>query len=116
MARPRRAGRGAAAVASAAIDSGRYLAGGGPSRSALADPDPGRTQCSVGTAGVAASVWPAAPVGPRVARKTAAGAGSSRGICSRSREVRLDEIEYVTGSTTTSWGARRAADGYPAPF
>lgn len=28
----------------------------------------------------------------------------------------LDEIEYVTGSTTTKWGAERAKDGHPAPF
>ena len=28
----------------------------------------------------------------------------------------LDEIEYVTGNTSTKWGARRAADGHPAPF
>jgi alpha-N-arabinofuranosidase len=28
----------------------------------------------------------------------------------------LDEIEYVIGDTTTKWGARRAADGHPAPF
>jgi alpha-L-arabinofuranosidase len=28
----------------------------------------------------------------------------------------LDEIEYVSGSTTTEWGARRARDGHPAPF
>ncbi len=28
----------------------------------------------------------------------------------------LDEIEYVTGATTTTWGARRAKDGHPAPF
>jgi len=28
----------------------------------------------------------------------------------------LDEIEYVTGGTGTTWGARRAADGHPAPF
>jgi alpha-N-arabinofuranosidase len=28
----------------------------------------------------------------------------------------LDEIEYVTGSVHTTWGARRAADGHPAPF
>ncbi|MFD8974899.1 AbfB domain-containing protein [Streptomyces sp. NPDC059593] len=28
----------------------------------------------------------------------------------------LDEIEYVIGSTSTVWGARRAADGHPAPF
>ena len=28
----------------------------------------------------------------------------------------LDEIEYVTGETNTTWGARRAADGHPAPF
>jgi alpha-L-arabinofuranosidase len=28
----------------------------------------------------------------------------------------LDEIEYVTGDTSTTWGARRAKDGHPAPF
>ncbi len=28
----------------------------------------------------------------------------------------LDEIEYVTGSTDTRWGAERAKDGHPAPF
>ena len=28
----------------------------------------------------------------------------------------LDEIEYVTGSTQTKWGAQRAKDGHPAPF
>jgi hypothetical protein len=28
----------------------------------------------------------------------------------------LDEIEYVTGDQTTTWGAKRAADGHPAPF
>src|SRR6185436_6689956 len=28
----------------------------------------------------------------------------------------LDEIEYVTGATTTTWGARRAKDGHPQPF
>jgi alpha-N-arabinofuranosidase len=28
----------------------------------------------------------------------------------------VDEIEYVTGSTTTKWGAQRAKDGHPAPF
>ena len=28
----------------------------------------------------------------------------------------LDEIEYVTGSTDTKWGAERARDGHPAPF
>lgn len=28
----------------------------------------------------------------------------------------LDEIEYVTGSVNTKWGAKRAADGHPAPF
>jgi alpha-N-arabinofuranosidase len=28
----------------------------------------------------------------------------------------LDEIEYVTGDTTTVWGARRAADGHRDPF
>ena len=27
-----------------------------------------------------------------------------------------DEIEYVTGSTSTRWGAERAKDGHPAPF
>ncbi|MBS1563061.1 MAG: alpha-N-arabinofuranosidase, partial [Bacteroidetes bacterium] len=28
----------------------------------------------------------------------------------------LEEIEYVTGDASTKWGARRAADGHPAPF
>jgi alpha-N-arabinofuranosidase len=28
----------------------------------------------------------------------------------------LDEIAYVTASASTTWGARRAADGHPAPF
>ncbi len=28
----------------------------------------------------------------------------------------LDEVEYVTGDTTTKWGAQRAKDGHPAPF
>ena len=28
----------------------------------------------------------------------------------------LDEIEYVTGSTDTKWGAERAKDGHPRPF
>lgn len=28
----------------------------------------------------------------------------------------LDEIEYVMGDVTTYWGAKRAADGHPAPF
>jgi alpha-N-arabinofuranosidase len=28
----------------------------------------------------------------------------------------LNEIEYVMGDTTTYWGAKRAADGHPAPF
>ena len=28
----------------------------------------------------------------------------------------LDEIEYVSGSTSTHWGAERAKDGHPAPF
>lgn len=28
----------------------------------------------------------------------------------------LDEIEYVTGSPTSTWGARCAKDGHPAPF
>ncbi len=28
----------------------------------------------------------------------------------------LDEIEYVTGSVQTKWGAERAKDGHPAPF
>jgi alpha-N-arabinofuranosidase len=28
----------------------------------------------------------------------------------------LEEIEYVTGDATTTWGARRARDGHPAPF
>ncbi|HET7314175.1 alpha-L-arabinofuranosidase C-terminal domain-containing protein [Salinisphaera sp.] len=28
----------------------------------------------------------------------------------------LNEIEYVVGSTNTTWGAKRAADGHPEPF
>jgi alpha-N-arabinofuranosidase len=28
----------------------------------------------------------------------------------------LDEIEYVSGSVTTHWGAQRARDGHPTPF
>ena len=28
----------------------------------------------------------------------------------------LDEIEYVTGGTDTTWGAQRAKDGHPEPF
>lgn len=28
----------------------------------------------------------------------------------------LDEIEYITGSTRTKWGAVRARDGHPKPF
>ena len=28
----------------------------------------------------------------------------------------LEEIEYITGDTSTTWGARRARDGHPAPF
>jgi len=28
----------------------------------------------------------------------------------------LNEIEYVTGSVNTYWGAKRAADGHPEPF
>jgi len=28
----------------------------------------------------------------------------------------LDELEYVTGSTDTKWGAIRTQDGHPAPF
>jgi alpha-N-arabinofuranosidase len=28
----------------------------------------------------------------------------------------LDEIEYVSGSNDTKWGAERAKDGHPAPF
>jgi alpha-N-arabinofuranosidase len=28
----------------------------------------------------------------------------------------LEEIEYVTGNTTSKWGAQRANDGHPAPF
>ncbi|MDN3655173.1 alpha-L-arabinofuranosidase C-terminal domain-containing protein [Ferruginibacter paludis] len=31
-------------------------------------------------------------------------------------EDALDEIEYVTGDVNTYWGAKRAADGHPAPF
>src|SRR6185295_8229991 len=28
----------------------------------------------------------------------------------------LEEIEYVIGNTSTTWGARRAKDGHPQPF
>ena len=28
----------------------------------------------------------------------------------------LDEIEYLTGDVSTTWGARRAKDGHPEPF
>ena len=28
----------------------------------------------------------------------------------------LDEIEYITGDTSTHWGAERAKEGHPAPF
>ena len=28
----------------------------------------------------------------------------------------IDEVEYVTGDTSTKWGAQRAKDGHPAPF
>ncbi|MEV6796392.1 alpha-L-arabinofuranosidase C-terminal domain-containing protein [Streptomyces sp. NPDC051320] len=28
----------------------------------------------------------------------------------------VDEIEYLIGSTSTTWGSRRAADGHPEPF
>ena len=28
----------------------------------------------------------------------------------------VDEVEYVTGDTSTKWGAERARDGHPAPF
>lgn len=28
----------------------------------------------------------------------------------------LDELEYCMGDVSTTWGARRAADGHPAPF
>ncbi len=28
----------------------------------------------------------------------------------------VDEVEYVTGDTSTRWGAERAKDGHPAPF
>lgn len=28
----------------------------------------------------------------------------------------LDEIEYLTGDASTTWGARRIKDGHPAPF
>ena len=31
-------------------------------------------------------------------------------------ESAIDEVEYVTGDASTKWGARRAADGHPAPF
>jgi alpha-N-arabinofuranosidase len=28
----------------------------------------------------------------------------------------IDEVQYVTGDTSTKWGAERAKDGHPAPF
>ncbi len=28
----------------------------------------------------------------------------------------LDELEYITGAATTTWGARRVKDGHPQPF
>ncbi|MFG2146367.1 alpha-L-arabinofuranosidase C-terminal domain-containing protein [Streptomyces sp. NPDC048696] len=28
----------------------------------------------------------------------------------------LDQIEYITGPATSTWGARRAADGHPKPY
>lgn len=31
-------------------------------------------------------------------------------------QAALDEIEYVTGDTSTKWGSERAKDGHPAPF
>jgi alpha-L-arabinofuranosidase len=31
-------------------------------------------------------------------------------------EEALDEIEYVTGDASTTWGRRRAVDGHPKPF
>ena len=31
-------------------------------------------------------------------------------------QAALDEVEYLTGSTSTRWGAERAKDGHPAPF
>ena len=31
-------------------------------------------------------------------------------------EAAVDEVEYVTGDTSTKWGAERAKDGHPAPF
>ena len=31
-------------------------------------------------------------------------------------QTALDELEYCTGDTSTTWGARRAADGHPEPF
>jgi alpha-N-arabinofuranosidase len=31
-------------------------------------------------------------------------------------QAALDEVEYATGDVSTTWGARRAKDGHPAPF
>ena len=31
-------------------------------------------------------------------------------------QAALDEIEYVTGDSSTKWGAERVKDGHPAPF
>ena len=28
----------------------------------------------------------------------------------------LDQLQYLTGNTSTFWGARRARDGHPKPF
>ncbi|HSU18913.1 MAG TPA: alpha-L-arabinofuranosidase C-terminal domain-containing protein [Acidobacteriaceae bacterium] len=31
-------------------------------------------------------------------------------------QAAVDEVQYVTGDTSTKWGAERAKDGHPAPF
>ncbi len=31
-------------------------------------------------------------------------------------QAALDEVEYITGDTSTRWGAERARNGHPAPF
>jgi alpha-L-arabinofuranosidase len=31
-------------------------------------------------------------------------------------QAAVDEVEYLTGDTSTKWGAERAKDGHPAPF
>src|SRR5574344_2055327 len=47
---------------------------------------------------------------------------SNERTCKRNKDVQglscgfEDEIEYVTGSAETKWGAQRVKDGHPSPF